>query len=253
MLFRSDEEPGEYDELPFFASKDSLSLQKVDINQVKERLRKILPDYIDIKFIDEFVGALANNAITYGLFKNSIIYLGREVPKGVEYHEAFHAVFRILLNPAQRVKVLQEAVSRYGKPTSEQLDELRSLNDKYSNLSLKELTNLWYEEKLADEFMDLMNNKTEPAKEKSFLQKILDFLKKIVNLFKNSEPEVLSEIDGLFNSIKGGKFRNAKPVSIIDNNLSVFSSLKYSSTNEDNKPISKFQNADSTKIGRAHV
>ena len=26
-----DEEPGEYDELPFFASKDSLSLQKVDI------------------------------------------------------------------------------------------------------------------------------------------------------------------------------------------------------------------------------
>ena len=55
-------------------------------------------------------------------------------------------------------------MSRYGKPTSEQLDELRSLNDKYSNLSLKELTNLWYEEKLADEFMDLMNNKTEDRK-----------------------------------------------------------------------------------------
>jgi hypothetical protein len=243
---RKDEEPPDdegYDDSPYFATNETVSTEKVNLEEVRERLKQILPDSINVKFIDEFVDALANNTITYGVFKNAVIYLGKKVPKGVEYHEAFHAVFRTLLTEAQRVKVLQEAVARYGKPTSEQLDQLRSLSDKYAKLSLRQLTNLWYEEKLADEFMDIMNGDKELPKEKSFLQKILDLLKSIVNLFKDGNAETLSEIDALFKSIKGGQFKNAKPLDIIDDNLSVFSSLKYASSNDTGKPIAKYQDS----------
>lgn len=244
---RKDEESSDdsegYDDSPYFATNEIVSTEKVNLEEVRERLKQILPDSINVKFIDEFVDALANNTITYGVFKNAVIYLGKKVPKGVEYHEAFHAVFRTLLTEAQRVKVLQEAVTRYGKPTSEQLDQLKSLSDKYAKLSLRQLTNLWYEEKLADEFMDIMNGDKELPKEKSFLQKILDFLKSIVNLFKSGDAETLSEIDALFKSIKGGQFKNAKTLDIIDDNLSVFSSLKYASSNDTGKPIAKYQDS----------
>ena len=226
---------------PYFASVSGLSTQRINLQEVTDRLREILPEDIGIKPLEELVNSLANNAFTYGLFKNAAIYLGKDVPKGTEYHEAFHAVFRLLLTPAQQAKVLSEAVEKYGKPTKEDLTDLRELSDSYKKLSLRELTNLWYEEKLADSFMDLMNGKTETPKEKSFLQKILDILKSIVNFFKKGDPEKISEIDSLFNSIKGGEFKTSKPINIIDSNLSLYSTLKYASNSETGSPIVKFQ------------
>jgi len=232
---------GEKEPDPYFASVNGLPTERIDLQEVKERLKEILPESISVKSIEEFVGALANNAFTYGLFRNAVIYLGKDVPKGTEYHEAFHAVFRLLLTPAQQAKVLAEAVTKYGKPTKEDLDALKGLSDAYKKLSLRELTNLWYEEKLADSFMDLMNGKTETPKEKSFLQKILDLLKSIVDFFKNGNPEKISEIDSLFNSIKGGEFKTSKPLNIIDSNLSLYSTLKYASSSETGSPIVKYQ------------
>jgi hypothetical protein len=234
-------EEGDFEPDAYFTSVNELSTEKIDIEEVKLRLKEILPEEVSIKSIDELVGALANNAFTYGLFRNSVIYLGKDVPKGTEYHEAFHAVFRLLLTPAQQAKVLSEAVTKYGKPTAEELNALKALSDQYKKLSLRELTNLWYEEKLADSFMDLMNGKTEAPKEKSFLQKILDILKSIVNFFKKGDPEKISEIDALFNSIKGGEFKTSKPINIIDSNLSLYSTLKYASNSETGSPIVKFQ------------
>ena len=227
---------------PFFARKDAQETTPIDIDEVTNRLAKILPPEIGVRAIEELVTGLANNAFTYGLFKNAIIYLGKEVPKGVEYHEAFHGVFRMLLTSAQQAKVISEAKELYDNPTTEQLNALRALSDEYTNLSLKELTNLYYEEQLADDFMDLMNGerKQRTPKEKSFLQKILDILKEIVNFFKKGNPDDIANIDALFNSIKSGAFKDAKVVNTPTNNLSLFKALKFPAETENNNVIERF-------------
>ena len=235
--------PGKKGGNPFFARKDVQETTPIDINEVSKRLAAILPPEIGVKAIEELVNGLANNAFTYGLFKNAVIYLGKEAPKGVEYHEAFHAVFRLLLTPAQQAKVLSEARELYDRPTAEQLKELRALSDEYANLNLRELTNLYYEEKLADDFMDLMNGTRQAPKEKSFLQKMLDLLKKIVDFFRGGNPDDIANIDALFNSIKGGEFKSAKVVSTPTSNLSLFKALKYPSMTENNNISDKFHDS----------
>jgi hypothetical protein len=232
---------------PFFARRDAQQTRPIDINEVTKRLVEILPPEIGVRAIEELVDGLANNAFTYGLFKNAIIYLGKDLPKGVEYHEAFHAVFRMLLTPAQQAKVISEAKELYDRPTSEKLDELRVLSDEYSNLSLKELTNLYYEELLADDFMDLMNGtrKERTPRKKSFLEKVFDFLKKIVNFFKKGDPDKIANIDALFNSIKNGGFRGAKVVNAPVNNLSLFKALKFPAQTENNNIVEKFHQSAS--------
>lgn len=227
---------------PFFARTDAQETTPIDIDEVSKRLAAILPPEIGVKAIEELVTGLANNAFTYGLFKNAVIYLGKDVPKGVEYHEAFHAVFRLLLTPAQQAKVLSEARNLYDRPTSEQLTALRELSDEYANLSLRELTNLYYEEQLADDFMDLMNGerKQRTPREKSFLEKMLDLLRKFVNLFKSGDPDKIASIDALFNSIKAGEFKGSKVVNAPVNNLSLFKALKFPGETENNNIVEKF-------------
>jgi hypothetical protein len=231
---------GQVEGNPFFARKDAQETTPINIDEVSKRLADILPPEIGVKAIEELVTGLANNAFTYGLFKNAVIYLGKEAPKGVEYHEAFHAVFRMLLTPAQQAKVISEARELYDRPTAEQLKELRALSDEYAKLNLKELTSLYYEEKLADDFMDLMNGTRQAPKEKSFLQKMLDLLKKIVNFFKGGNPDDIANIDALFNSIKSGAFSNAKVVSAPTNNLSLFKALRFPAQTENNNVVERF-------------
>ena len=70
------------------------------------------------------------------------------------YHEAFHAVFRTIFTPLQVKNLLEKAKAKYAKPSKSQLDYLQAnaiLNGKH--LSPQERVDLYYEEKLADDFM----------------------------------------------------------------------------------------------------
>jgi hypothetical protein len=218
----------------FYAS-DVLSIESEEIAAKRERLLQILPDWISIKDIDTVLEGLSKSGFTYGMFRNSAIYLAKNAPKGVEYHEAFHAVFRVLLTDSQISKVLSEARVKYGIPTAEQLKDLKSKSPKYSKLTKEQLTNLYYEELMADEFMDYMQN-GKPMKSDSFIKKMFD---KIINFIRNMfglgniKQPLSSEIEQLFEDIATGKFKSAPKVkqSIIPLDVDAYKLLKNNDNN----------------------
>ena len=228
--------------LGIYSTNEILSKEFEEIAEKESRLLDLLPDWVTVRDIETVKEGLSKSGFTYGMFKNAAIYLSRNAPKGTEYHEAFHAVMRVLLTDNQIIKILEEAKTRYGKPTKEQLNELRGKSGKYSNLTADQLVNLWYEEQMADDFMDYMNNKKE-IEPTSFIKRMFDkIIKAIRGLFgdKDGSGVTGSVIDELFKDIAEGKFKQAPKVkqSIIPLDVEAFKLLQ----NKDNS----FMNLEST-------
>lgn len=186
--FKIDREISEYEESVDDRSKNTDNL---------------LPSWIPVRDIQNLKRRFRNEGFTYGVFVDNVIYLAKNAPKGVEYHEAFHAVFRTLLSDAQISKVYSEARIKYGIPTAEQLTALKNSSNLYQKLNKEELTNLWYEEQLADDFQKFMLKPVEP---KSFIQKIFDKILRFIRWVTNNK----NYIDYLFEDIQSGAFKNAK-------------------------------------------
>jgi len=164
-----------------------------------EKLNKILPGLTlaDAKQVEE-VGK--NMKDTYGMFHNMLIYLFNGATNQTMYHEAFHGVFRNILSNTERIGILNDAVVKYDKPTVERLQFLREGKGN-ENLSDEVLTQLHYEERLADDFGKYADGELN----QSLGKKILNFFKKIFdlfNIFKNSNP---TQTDKLFSEIVKGK------------------------------------------------
>ena len=210
------------DFIPAYKIDERTSDYEESLESRQEKLEGILPSWIPIRDLEQIRSRFKNKGFTYGVFIDSVVYLAKNAPKGVEYHEAFHAVFRTLLNDAQISKVLQEAVTRYGKPTDQDIENLRSKSAEYTNLNLDTLVKLWYEEKLADEFQSFMLKKEKP---KTFIQKMFDLIKKFVNWATNNK----SYIDGLFKDIKRGVYKNASAVrnQYYQKSLAAFKTLEF--------------------------
>jgi hypothetical protein len=191
------------DDTPPFSIQQEFSRYEENIDSRQANVDNLLPSWIPMREITELTKKFKNKGFTYGVFVDNAIYLARNAPKGTEYHEAFHAVFRALLTDLQISKVYSEAKIKYGIPTKEQLATLKGISDRYRNINQEQLTNLWYEEKLADEFHSFMLKPVEP---KSFIQKIFDKLKMFIDwVFGNK-----NYIDYLFEDIKNGVYKNAK-------------------------------------------
>ena len=220
---KEDEDTTEDDDfIPGFKIDENISDYEESLESRQETLEGILPTWIPIRDLEQIRSRFKNKGFTYGVFIDNVIYLSKNAPKGVEFHEAFHAVFRTLLSDVQISKVLQEAVSKYGKPTDQQIEELRSKSAEYSNLNLDTLVKLWYEEKLADEFQNYMLKPVEP---KSFIQKMFELIKRFIGWASNNR----SYIDGLFKDIKRGVYKNASQVKnqYYQKPLAVFKTLEF--------------------------
>lgn len=217
---KTDEDPDDF--IPGFKIDERTSDYEESLESRQEKLEGILPSWIPIRDLEQIRSRFKNKGFTYGVFIDSVVYLAKNAPKGVEYHEAFHAVFRTLLNDAQISKVLQEAVTRYGKPTDQDIESLRSKSAEYTSLNLDTLVKLWYEEKLADEFQSFMLKPVEP---KSFIQKMFDLIKKFIGWATNNK----SYIDGLFKDIKRGVYKNASAVrnQYYQKSLAAFKTLEF--------------------------
>jgi hypothetical protein len=106
----------------------------------------------------------------------------------------------------------------------------KSKSPKYSKLTKEQLTNLYYEERMADDFMDYMHN-SKPMKSDSFIKKMFDkiinFIKNMFGLGGNKQP-LTSEIEQLFEDIATGKFKSAPKVkqSIIPLDVDAYKLLK---------------------------
>ena len=115
--------------------------------EVYKWFEKNLPQ-IKPTFVKQLIEMNRNGGTqAWGVFFDNAIELFEGAPKGTEHHEAFHAVFRLLLTKEQREQILNEASVKYKIPRS---------YDEDSNISEEEYAetdDYRIEEQLADAFI----------------------------------------------------------------------------------------------------
>ena len=184
-----------------------------------------LPDFVTVEDLNTLKTNLYNGGKTVGAFVSSLsniagnvevngtIYTSASSP--FKYHEAFHAVFRLLLSDAQisryltiAKKELRDQLRKEGKSFSLAKEEMRLLNPLYAAMSESALEERMYEEYLADKFEDWkINKKTETSHvNKSLFARIVEWIKKVFSRFGKNE------LNSLFDNINAGKYRNSKVV-----------------------------------------
>jgi len=163
---------------------------------------------------------------SFGLFRDSTIYLFEGAGMKTAYHEAFHGVFRNLLTIKQRQDIINEAVSKYPQPTELEINNLKqSLKNKYSS---EQLLYLYYEEKLADDFAKYAYDRNDSNFWVKLGNKIKDFFNKIFNFYRIFKSNDTTTIDDLFSNINAGRLAtlNSKSNSVV--NRSLFNEYAYS-------------------------
>ena len=195
-----------------------------DIDTFIEWARENLPDFIQIEDIEDLGRRLKNNGITAGAFAIELgkltggmdivgkIYTGKLNP--FKYHEAFHAVFRMLLSESEIKKYLRIAkqeklaeLKKEGKTLVQALSELKELSPVYQRMGRQELEDTLYEEYLSDRFEEFKMNPRSAntsSEVKSLFTRILEWIK---NLFLSYSP---NELNLLFSKIDTGKYRSVE-------------------------------------------
>jgi hypothetical protein len=161
----------------------------------------------DVKNLGELSKNLKAGNITVGQF---LTYLeGANVKGRIEvfqntpwkYHEAFHGVFRLLLDQKTINKLLKEA-EKENPITPEKLKKFREDGYIYSGQEEKDR---FYEEYLADKFDTWkMSRKEATTTLGKFFQYIADLFKEVFAKLTGSQ------IEGMFYELNRGKYRNAK-------------------------------------------
>lgn len=132
--------------------------EQITIDTAIANLREILPANVPIQEVQQILHRLHTNGVPTGLVWNKVLYLDKAIKSGTEYHEAFHFVFRYFLTTIQKNALLKSARSKYDKPTAKQLEELRNQTDLRKGFTNKQLSDIYYEELLADGFMEFIMN-----------------------------------------------------------------------------------------------
>jgi len=204
---------------------ENLSEEDVDsINEFLEWASRNLPGFITTENINtlgnnlksggERVGAfvMALNNLAGGENIQGTIYTGTS--SKYAYHEAFHAVFRMLLTEEEqnqyyklaRKEVLAK-LRKEGKSFKVELEKLKNSDiDKYGSLSKGALENLYYEEYMADEFEKFKQNPKSTKTDswiKSLFNKIMEWLRSVLKRFNALELQYLYE------GVDSGKFKTS--------------------------------------------
>lgn len=178
-----------------------------------ERLRRTLIEELpirdqtnSIKFLQDYLGMTEDEIkIIKGLIdgrglgrfiQDGKILLSEFADLSVAQHEAFHRVWRLYLSPQER----QMAINAFKKNRNWN-NLISKYGDIYTNLSENEII----EEYFADEFSDFMLNPetykvVQPIK--SFFQRLVDFIKKIVGL-------KVQDVATIYQRIYNKEFANA--------------------------------------------
>lgn len=199
-------------------NESDFEIQNLDefINWAQENL----PDFITIENLDSIKSRLKANGVTVGQFSmrlkeladgvkvKGVIYTGEKSP--FKYHEAFHAVFRLLLTTEEQnklYKIAKDEVRTKFKTTktfNEELNKLKARHPKYKNMSASELEKEYLEEYMADEFDKFKTNPRSTKTNstiKSFFNRLLEWIKSAFKYKQNN-------LTGFFTEVNAGKFKN---------------------------------------------
>lgn len=216
-----------------FATKISdLDIQsRIDINLAITRLQRILPQ-IPVKDLETLAFNIKTKGALQGLFKDGIIYLSENAEQGVEYHEAFHAVFRLLLSPEEINRYLSFAKRHYGKPDN--LSEIMKIH----NVSRSEAADIWYEEKMADDFQKYASGQKDRLP--NLLQRLWEKILRWLGIIRDND------LDKLFTSIYRGKYANVENKYSAKRKGFATSLIKTTSKLQGNKFIDRYLDAGLT-------
>lgn len=173
--------------------EDEFTLRRVDDteatvwNQEKELkwLNKVLPQLSEqdrVKVVKGLIKVGRQGALAWGQFDKGVITLSDIAAEGTAYHEAFHAVFNLMLDINERKALYDEARKLYG--------------DK-DNLSL--------EEDMAEGFREYVMTRQHRGLGRRILDFFKDLLVKVTN-WNNFRPSLIS----YYRAIDGGKYANVK-------------------------------------------
>lgn len=164
---------------------------------------------VELQVLEDLKHVTNNDVDAWGMFKNSIVYIHENSPKGTTYHEAFHVVFRMFTSSEQRAKLYEEAADRF------EFDQTKFdvLKKAHPSLSKENLNLLYLEEVLADEYQNYQlninnnGNLNDSFRIKKYLgEKIVEFFKKLYRFFTGTRNKMLN-IDEMFSKISKGEFR----------------------------------------------
>lgn len=210
---REEKEEDKKDDDIVFSEIASDSFPIRSLREAEKILSKILPMKTDsnpdgifsIQDIARLKQALSTNGVTFGAFYQSVIYLDQNrATVDTAYHEAFHAVFRVLTSSSERSSLLRQAAKEYGTPTQAQLNNLKAQHPSYANKTTKELTELYYEEEMAKAFAKKATSQPKTWLGKIF-QKIQNWIDSLLNVSK-------SDITVYFDNILQGQYRNSNTI-----------------------------------------
>ena len=190
-----------------FKISESKATEIIDIKQAEEWIKQVLPDFIEVKDIKTVLNQLSTNGIVWGTFQNNIIYLSRNAQKGTEFHEAFHAVFRLLLKDSDIQLYLNRAKKEMNLSKAQLASKIQALRNNilsYNNLSDKKLEELVYEEYMADRFADWQKSKN--IKTNNIFKVLFAKIKRFIDWLINANPN----IENLFYNIDKGAFRDSE-------------------------------------------
>jgi hypothetical protein len=175
------------DEIPLELGGPEISLESSTERQsALEWLRENYPQFgIEEGDISELLGLAMIDGEVLGAFAEKVIYLNNMVlGKGTVYHEAFHAVFRHLMDPVERRKLLDTVIrDKRNSPrfTAASLKEFALVRN--LNLSDEAIRDLIAEEILAEGFQSFMGEKSSPrSKKQGILARFFEMLKKIIKM-----------------------------------------------------------------------
>ena len=175
---------------------ESRKYRPVDVEKEVKWLHNKLGKDIPIELREGLINIANSSRKAFGQLSKDGIRLSNIAEEGTVYHEAFHRVSLLYLDPIQRENIYNEA------------------RTKYSELS-KSSSDREVEENLAERFKDYIQDK-EKNPNHNILGKIGEFFQNLWYLVKKvfTGPSRLTnlDIDKLFSSIQSGKFKSYKPL-----------------------------------------
>jgi hypothetical protein len=189
--------------MPKSASPNEGTITQQEIDEVAN----MVPANVATEVIEDYVTLLDGGQAVVGLFQAGLVTISRKAQSGDGYHEAFHAVFRTMLNTKQQQELLQEARDMF-MPLESEIENLRILH----GISEEAAEDLFYEEQLADEFgVYASNPRAYPFNGKkgrqNYFERLLAWINDILGVTGN--------IEKIFKNVKQGNFNKANNVDLL--------------------------------------
>lgn len=159
-----------------------------DKQKETEWLQKVLPNLAEqdrLSFWDGLIPVMKLGRQAWGKFDGHMMTISNVAAKGTVYHEAFHAVFHLLLDSDRRAEILSEAKKAYGR----------------------EFDNEELEERLADDFMNYVE------RSETIFGRIANFFKGLA-VKRDNWRYARAHLYSLFRDINNGEYANIKPIPV---------------------------------------